>query len=244
MINTIIQGDCKTLFPEISKKHKIDLVLTDPPYNINFKGYDVYKDNLPDNEYIALLSMLKDYPVCLIHYPEETTKYVVPALGTNVTKKIVWCYDSNSFTPNHNPRLFRDISIYNKIPDFTRIKRPYKWVNDKRTRRRIENGSQGRKLADWWDDITLIRNVHKEKTAHPCQIPVNLFIRLLLLLTNEGDLIVDPFIGSGSVALACLWTNRSYIGIELSEKYVEISNKRIEAWKSKHIDIFGGAESL
>ena len=199
---------------------EIGLIATDPPYNINFK-YDTYSDDLTEDEYIELLCEFRNYPLAIIHYPEETMKYFVPSLGIP-DEVIAWCYNSNI------SRQFRLINFYNCKVDFNKVKQPYKNPNDKRIRKRIENGSKGTRLYDWFNDIQLVKNVSKEKTEHPCQVPVELMERIILLTTNEGDLVVDPFIGSGTTAIACINTNRRFIGFEIDEKYFRIANDRIK----------------
>ena len=61
--------------------------------------------------------------------------------------------------------------------------------------------------------------------------------RLIILLTEEGDLVVDPFVGSGTTAIACKKTKRNYIGIELSTKYCELARKRIKDFDDKSEEI-------
>ena len=230
MLNKIINGDCSKIFPIIKENYNISLVLTDPPYNIKFSGYNEgqgYKDNLSDQDYISLISTFKDNPVAIIQYPEETMKYIVPALGVP-DEVLAWCYNSNI------AKKFRLINIYNKKPDFTKVIQPYKNLKDKRIKQRIRNGHKGAALYDWFSDINIVKNISKEKTKHPCPLPFALMERLILLLTNKNDIIVDPFIGSGTTALACLKTNRQYIGIELSEEYCNLSNERIERFKQEN----------
>lgn len=81
-----------------------------------------------------------------------------------------------------------------------------------------------------WSQMT---GVHRDrlvnKTLHPFQKPLTLMERLIRIYTNEGDLIVDPMCGSGTVLLAALRLNRRCIGIELEAEMCEISRKRIEA---------------
>lgn len=198
---------------------KIDMIVTDPPYNINFK-YGEYKDSMTENEYIEMISLFKNYPLAIIHYPEETMKYFVPALG--VPKEVaVWCYNSNL------PKQSRLINFYNCNVDFKKVKQPYKNLNDKRIQERIANGSEGTRLYDWFSDIQLVKNVSKEKSNHPCPVPVKLMERIILLTTNEGDTVLDPFMGSGTTAIACMNTNRKYIGFEIDKNYYDESIKRI-----------------
>lgn len=68
----------------------------------------------------------------------------------------------------------------------------------------------------------------KEKTIHPTQKPVKLMEELLKIHTNKNQLVLDPFMGSGSTGVACLNTNRNFIGIELDQKCFEIAKERIE----------------
>lgn len=227
MINSIIQGNCKDIFPEIVKKYEIDLVLTDPPYNINFNKYDKYKDNLEDKEYVDLLKTFKGTPSVIIHYPEEMMKYVVPSLGVPV-EVLAWCYNSNI------GRKFRLVNIYGKKPNFKKVIQPYKNPNDKRIKERIKQGHKGSPLYDWFSDINIVKNVSKEKSGHPCPMPLKLIERLIILLTEENDLIVDPFMGSGTTALACERLNRRYIGIEMSKEYIDIANNRLKEFKEKY----------
>ena len=62
---------------------------------------------------------------------------------------------------------------------------------------------------------------------HPTQKPLELLTRILLSATNENDLVLDPFNGSGTTGVACAINKRRYIGIELEEKYIELAKKRI-----------------
>lgn len=195
-----------------------DMIITDPPYNIGF-NYNQYEDNMSDEQYIDMIAQLRGYPLAIIHYPEETMQYFVPALGIP-DEVITWCYNSNL------PKQSRLINFYNCKPNFNAVKQPYKNPNDKRVKKLIENGSQGTRLYDWFSDIQLVKNVSKEK-FHPCPVPIELMERIIKLTTEEGDVVLDPFMGSGTTALACLNTNRKFIGFEIDKKYFDIANERI-----------------
>lgn len=220
-VNNIYNMDFKEGLKLIDEE--IHLIATDPPYNINFK-YNKYSDDLTEEEYIEMLCEFQEYPLAIIHYPEEVMRYFVPALGVP-DEVVTWCYNSNL------PRQSRLINFYNTKVDFNKVKQPYKNPNDKRIKQRIANGSEGSRSYDWFSDIQLVKNVSKEKTGHPCPIPVELMERIIKLTTNEGDLVVDPFIGGGTTAIACINTNRRYIGFEIDENYYNIAKERI----SEHI---------
>ena len=195
-------------------------VITDPPYNINYE-YNEYNDNLTDEEYIELISNFKGLKLAIIHYPEETMKYFVPALG--VPNEVnVWAYNSN--LPSRHSRL---VNYYNLQPDYRKVLQPYKNPNDKRIKERIAKGITGARSYDWFSDIQLVKNVSKSEYPHPCPVPVELMERIIKLTTNEGDLVVDPFAGSGSTGVACVNTNRRFIGFEIDTLYADMANERI-----------------
>lgn len=198
----------------------VDQIVTDPPYNIGFQGYNSYADNLPDDEYIDMLSSFQNMPVALIQYPEEMARWVVPALGP-YDYCGAWCYNGNI------PRRFRLIGYWGCRPEYSRIKQPYKNPTDKRVKKLIENGSEGTPLYEWWSDIQLVKNVSKEKTSHPCPIPVELAERIITLTTEAGDTVMDPFMGSGTVALACFNTGRNFVGCEIDEGYFREAQTRV-----------------
>ena len=194
--------------------------ITDPPYNIKF-GYNQYEDNLPDDEYIELISELKDKKLAIIHYPEESMKYFVPALG--VPDEVnVWAYNSN--LPSRQSRL---INYYNLKPNYNNVLQPFKNPNDKRIKAQIAKGKTGVRSYDWFSDIQLVKNVSKQKYNHPCPVPVKLMERIIKLTTNEGDLVVDVFAGSGTTGIACMNTGRRFIGIELDTVYADMANERL-----------------
>ena len=78
-------------------------------------------------------------------------------------------------------------------------------------------------ITDVWDDI----NFYSEKRFHPTQKPQKLIERLILASSNEGDLVLDPFMGGGSTAVACVSTKRKYIGFEIDPEYYEKSMFRL-----------------
>jgi DNA modification methylase len=216
-VSTIYNGK----FEDIIDKLNFDYIITDPPYNINFKYVD-YNDNMSDEAYINMLSILNNYNVVMIHYLEEFCGNVGEALG-KPNKLVPWCYNSNL------PRQCRGIAWYGCKPDFNKVKQPYKNITDKRIKKLIENGSEGSRMYDWWNDIQLVKNVSKEKNLKfTNQIPIKLLERIILLTTKEGDIILDPFFGSGSLYFACKNTNRKCIGIEQSKEHLNIFLERLK----------------
>jgi adenine-specific DNA-methyltransferase len=83
----------------------------------------------------------------------------------------------------------------------------------------------GKNPSDIWD-IPNVKNNHVEKTIHPCQFPIELVERLVLSLTNENDLVFDPFLGVGSTSVAAVKNRRRGIGCEIMEEYYAIAVER------------------
>lgn len=191
------------------------IVITDPPYNIGFSAYDVHNDNMPDDDYIEMMSYLTHWRrAVIVDYPEETARYIIPSCGA-ARHYSSWNYNANT------PRRFRLISWYGCEPDYSRVKVPYKNLNDSRIRELMSNGSEGTNLYEWWDDIQLVKNVSDEKGGHPCPIPEKLAKRIIALVANQGDVIIDPFAGSLTVLKAAQDLGFKAIGCEKSTAYIE-----------------------
>ena len=225
-MNKVFENDNLTLYnnsiDDVIQNINFDMIITDPPYNINYK-YPDYHDNMNNEDYINLLNTMEFYPSVIIHYPEAICNYVCEALG-RVDKIISWCYNNNGSSKAH-----RSIAFFRCMPDFNKVKQPYKNPKDKRIKKLIEEGSEGARLYDWFNDIQMIKTVSTEKCKEfTNQIPIKLLERIILLTTDEGDTILDPFFGSGSIYQACLNTKRKCIGIEISNIHIEIFKNRYE----------------
>jgi len=85
----------------------------------------------------------------------------------------------------------------------------------------------GKNPGDLWV-IPNVKSNHVEKTEHPCQFPVELIERLVLSLTNEGDWVLDPFLGTGTTVIAAIRHGRRGAGAETVPKYVELARQRIQ----------------
>src|SRR5699024_8937757 len=213
----IINDDFRNVMKKIKEEYTI---VTDPPYNINY-DYNEYHDNLTDDDYIKMISEFKNKKLAIIHYPEETMKYFVPALGVPHVVN-TWCYNSN--LPNRQHRL---INYYNLKPEYTKVLQTFKNPNDKRIKERIKKGVKGARSYDWFNDIQLVKNVTKQEHNHPCPVPVKLMERIIKLTTKENDLIFDPFAGSGTTAIACINTKRRFVGTEIDSIYYDMAIDRI-----------------
>jgi len=77
-------------------------------------------------------------------------------------------------------------------------------------------------------DFPNVKAAHPEKTHHPCQFPLELAERCILALTNEGDTVLDPFLGSGTTAVAAMQHHRNAIGIDRDARYIELARERLK----------------
>ena len=111
---------------------------------------------------------------------------------------------------------------WEKLEKILGFKKPYSEVNFP------FNAQMG--FTDVWDDI----DFYKETRHHPTQKPLKLIERIIKASSHEGMTVLDPFIGAGSTALACINLKRNYIGIDIDEKYINISKQRIQTLESTH----------
>ena len=223
-INKIYNEDCLESMKRIDDK-TINLILSDPPYNIakdnNFttmgrkgldfgewdKGFDHFSWL---NEIPRILH--KDGSVVIFNDWKNIGEIArhCESIGLVIKDMLRW-EKTNPMPRNRERRYITDfecaIWLVNKNAKWT-----FNRLSDTYQRPLFKYGVVG----------------GKEKTIHPTQKPIKLIEELVLIHSNEGDIILDTFIGSGTTAIACLNTNRGYIGFELDKTYFDMANKRIE----------------
>ena len=192
--------------------------VTDPPFNVGYH-YNEFTDRMDEKEYYkGLMEIFGTQKHVVIHYPESL--YVYSHYAHQVPEKVVsWVYNSNT------GKQHRDIAFFNVKPDFTKVSQPYKNPNDKRIAQRIAAGKAAR-LYDWWQ-VNQVKNVSAEKTDHPCQMPLEVMQNIIGILPDDLT-VIDPFLGSGTTALACMKYGRKCIGIEMDAKYYNIALQRVQ----------------
>ncbi len=229
-LNVIYNEDCldfmkSQTFIDLIKGKKVCIV-TDPPFNVNYH-YNKYNDNLSEEEYYMFLDelfSLYNFPFVVIHYPESLYKLSFQ-VGVFPEKVVSWVYNSNT------AKQHRDIAFFKIKPDFNKVKQPYKNPNDKRIKERIDKGIEGGRLYDWWE-INQVKNVSKKEIDHPCVMPLEVMKRIIGIIPDDY-VIFDPFMGSGTTALACKELNREFIGTEIDEKYYQIAVDRVNGISQK-----------
>ena len=181
---------------------------------------DKYKDKVTEEMYIDMLSKIPK-PCVIIHYPEDTIKYVIPAMKEQPTKVMAWCYNS------HLPRSYRLISFFGIKPDLSRYKIPYRNPNDKRVKELIAKGSKGTAIKEWFL-VEQVKNVSKEYQGYANQIPEKVIDIILTVCGNDYDIVFDPFMGSGTTLKVAKDKGFDIMGCDIDPKAVEISKKRIQ----------------
>lgn len=192
------------------------IYITDPPYNQRY-GYSSYADNLSEREYLKLLSNIPK-PCVIIHFPEESIN-LLPKVFGHCDEVMTWVYNSNT------GKQSRLITWWGCKPDFRKIGQDYKNPNDKRVKKLIEQGRKAR-LYDWIE-LNQVKNTSAEKQDHPCQIPEELMRIILSISVKPNQIVVDPFLGSGTTGVVAAKLGMNFWGYEMDDKYFEIAKNRI-----------------
>ncbi len=248
-LNSILPGDCFEKMKELSPK-SFQLILTDPPYNISGKSKLDLKNNTTGGPWYKMeenWDIFKDYKEYLDFtrfWTRESDKLLVDSgsmmiccsyhglgeilialkeLDYKILNIIVW--RKLNPMPNITKRTLTHSTEYvvwaAKSKGWTFNYYEMKVYND------------GKQLRDVWEfplcqGLQRIKN-ESGRAAHPTQKPLELISRLIEMATDENDLVLDPFIGVGTTAVAANNLKRKWIGIESNAEYVKIANKRIES---------------
>jgi len=200
-LGKLYHGDCLNIIPELES---VDLVLTDPPYGMN---YDKMQDKMSKVGRISNKGKWKTYDD---DWDIKITDDCLNAIFNISKNQIIWGGQYYSLKSNQK------WLIWNKIQRSVMTDGEMAWTSFKK----------GLHIFDISRTDAYINKT--DGKFHPTQKPVQLFQWCLLLLSKINDLILDPFIGSGTTAIACERLKRKWIGIEIGEKYCEIAAKRIE----------------
>lgn len=218
-------GDCLELMKDIPDK-SIDLIVTDPPYLIKYKtnyrknkNHDFCSEILNDNNYYLISNYIKE---CYRILKNDTAMYIfcncdrvdyfkqeLEKTGFKIKNMIIWV--KNNWTAGDLKAQF------GKQYEILFL------VNKGRKK------FNGKRITDVWN----FNRISGKQQLHQNQKPLDLIEQCILKHSDEGDLIFDGFIGSGSTGVACINTNRNFIGIELDEKYFEIACERINNTQEK-----------
>ena len=253
---TLYCGDCIELLKRLPDE-SVDLVVTSPPYCIG-KAYEDPHNDIESfkNQHFTMFDELYrvvkpggsvcwqvGYHIsekcvvpldCIIYdiFTSRSEKMEYPFILRN---RIIWTFghglnSTNRFSGRHETIMWftkGKQTIFNlddvRVPQKYPGKRYYKGPN----KGQLSGNPLGKNPSDVWD-IPNVKAKHVEKTNHPCQFPVALPQRLIKALTLPNALVLDPFMGSGTTAVAALLEDRRFVGAEILKEYYDISVERIK----------------
>lgn len=248
--SALIHGDVEQMLDRLPAQPLFDLIVTSPPYNMG----KAYEQKVTMEQYFQwqsgilkkLVMRLKDTGcICWqvgnhvdhgILFPLDFGfAPIFSALGLQLRNRIVWHYGHGLHCKRRFSGRYETILWYTKSEQYTfnldAVRIPAKYPEKKHFKGEkkglLSGNPLGKNPEDVWD-IPNVKANHVEKTAHPCQFPVGLAERLVLALTDKGQLVFDPFCGVASSGVAALLHGRIFWGCELSHDYIQIGQERLD----------------
>jgi DNA modification methylase len=268
--NTVVTGDCIEILGRVPAG-VADLVFADPPFNIGYE-YDIYHDRRAKEDYLgwserwlrAAIRVLKPTGALFLAIGDEFAaehKVMLDRHGLTLRNWIIWHYTfgvncTKKFNRSHahifyyvrDPKRYtfnshevrvpsarmttyadRRANPVGKLPDDTWVLRPQ------------QSDAHFRGDQDTWF-VSRVCGTFKERLNHPCQMPEAVLERIIRVASNPGDLVIDPFAGSGTTLAVAQKLGRRFLGCELSDEYAEGVRKRLRlsaADEEKQVDATG-----
>jgi len=233
------------LSTDLIPKNSVDLIVTSPPYNVDI-NYGVFKDNIPYDKYLefteawlrkALELVKPDGRMCL-NIPLDKSKgregegfQSVYADVVAIAKKVGWKYFSTIVWNEGN------ISRRTAWGSFMSARAPYVIapvevivVLYKQTWRKLRDGISDimrQEFIEWTNGLWTFPGENPKRVGHPAPFPLELPKRCIKLFSYVGDLVLDPFLGSGTTCVAASLLRRRCIGVEINREYCEIAKNRL-----------------
>lgn len=249
-INKIYYGDCIQLMNQIDDE-SVDLIIADPPYNLN-KDFGNKSDKWQEvgdwvtwskNWIDVAVKKLKPTGSIFIYGIHHYLCYLQVYLYEKELKyrrQIIWYYENgfsgyvNTPAANYEPILW-----FTKSDDYTyhQIREPYK--SQERLKNKItKNGKlwipnpNGKHGGDVWNIPVLSgKRFAEEKVNHPTQKPLAICDKIIQHFSNEGDLVLIPFCGSGSECVSAVKNKRNFVSFEINKEYITVANNRLQEIK-------------
>ena len=242
LLNTIIASSCENM--KDIPNNSLHLMITSPPYNVS-KEYD---NDLSLNEYLSLLKncftetyrVLVDGGRACINIANIGRKPYIPLsdyvskimieIGFNMRGEIIWNKSAGagistawgSFQSASNP-ILRDVHEYILI--FS--KGNYKRERDKEEKELRKDNITKEEFIEWTKSVWTMNPESAKRIGHPAPFPEELPNRLIKLFSFTNDIVIDPFMGSGTTAIAAIKNNRNFVGYEINKEYINLANNRI-----------------
>lgn len=190
------------------------------------------------------------FPLDMYFYP------VFKSLGFKLRNRIVWHFDHGLHAKNRFSGRYEVLLWFTKSDDYIfnldAVRVPSKYPGKRHYKGnkigQLSGNPLGKNPSDYWTlmmqewesgimEIPNVKANHPEKTAHPCQFPIELVERCVLALTDEQDWVLDPFAGVGSSLVAAIKHERRAMMIDYEAQYIEIAKQRIEAFQNGSLKI-------
>lgn len=255
----LYHGDCLEIMDKlIAKGIKVDMILTDPPYGTTDCKWDSI---IPfDEMWLRLNKLIKNTgAICLFGSEPFSTRL---RMSNFINYRYDWYWEKTKpslyqHAKNRPMRAIENVCVFSesKWGHKSQLKDKRMDYNPQGVRsagiktvtegynaggvvgkRPNQVGRQYEAFTGFPNDVLKFKSIIGNKCLHPTQKPVELLEYLIKTYTNEGDLVLDFTMGSGSTGVACLNTNRNFIGIELDEGYFNIANDRMCNTKLNDVD--------
>jgi site-specific DNA-methyltransferase (adenine-specific) len=238
--HAFVIGDCLKILKTIPDE-SVDLIFADPPYGLAKKkglgwnyskhitlqeAWDIFsKDDFFEfniqwlSECLRILKKGGSFWVCGSFHNIYQIGFILQHLDVKINNSIVW------FKPNAQPNISCRMFTESTEHLIWAVKKDpkSKWIFNYDLIKQLNNGKQMRNM--WEIPVTSISE--KTEGEHPTQKPFELLKRIILACTKEGDIVLDPFVGSGTTSVVAKFYNRNSIGIEKEKKYLQIIKKRM-----------------
>ncbi len=248
ILNKTILGDTFEVLPLLPDGFA-DLVIVDPPYNLdkdfNGKKFKKTSDELYEEyteRWISLVApLLKDTGSIYVCCDWKSGSAIERVLKRyfHIQNRITWQREKGRGALSNWKNGMEDIWFATKSGQYTfnvedvklrrRVVAPYRVDGKPKDWEETEEGNfRNTYPSNFWDDISIPYWSMAENTAHPTQKPEKLLAKLILASSNAGDVVFDPFLGSGSTSVTAKKLGRHYIGIETNEQFCVWAEKRLE----------------
>ena len=254
-INTILTGDCREVLANLPE-NSVDLIFADPPYNLQLQN-ELYRPNMTR---VAAVDDGWDKFASFADYDQFTREWLSACQRVLKDTGTLWVigayhniYRVGAILQDLDYWILNDVVWIktNPMPNFrgvrfTNAHETLLWAQKKRGARYTFNHQAMKSLneelqmrSDWILPLSTGKErlkVNGEK-AHSTQKPESLLYRVILASSNPGDVVLDPFFGSGTTGAVAKKLQRNWIGIEQDPKYIQVAKQRIEAIQPADLDI-------
>ena len=237
----IFNGSCFD-YLELMEDESVNLVFTDPPYGIGNEQKQIKHMNGMTRTVSEEWDVIKDFDQFTLNWLKESYRVLKPngsmaiyashhnlyltghiiqnILGMKILNNLCW-YKRNS-APSVTCRMFTHSVEY-----IIWAVKGKNWTFNYKDAKEINGGKQQREVFDGTEFIESVMTPRKERVGHPTQKPMDLTEYLIRILSNSGDLVFDPFMGSGTTGVAAEMLEREFVGCEKNDTFFSIAKERM-----------------